>query len=123
MKLSKLLVVAAVVVVPVVSFGQSSQPLTRAQVKAQLVELENAGYSPNDYVDYPENIQAAEAKVAAKHAAEQGKPARHHWAHMTVHGVLHLLGYDHIQNDEAEAMEALETRILAGLGIDDPYIA
>jgi probable rRNA maturation factor len=40
---------------------------------------------------------------------------------MTVHGVLHLLGYDHIEDADAEAMEALETRILAGLGIADPY--
>ncbi|MDR3444758.1 MULTISPECIES: rRNA maturation RNase YbeY [unclassified Dyella] len=59
--------------------------------------------------------------VVAKEATEQGKLARNHWAHMTVHGVLHLLGYDHIEDDEAEAMEALETRVLAGLGIDDPY--
>ena len=61
------------------------------------------------------------APVVAREAAEQGKPARHHWAHMTVHGVLHLLGYDHIVEAEAEAMEALETRILAKLGIADPY--
>ena len=61
------------------------------------------------------------APVVAREAAEQDKLARHHWAHMTVHGVLHLLGYDHIDNAEAEEMEALETRILAGLGIDDPY--
>ena len=61
------------------------------------------------------------APVVAREAAEQGKDPRDHWAHMTVHGVLHLLGYDHIQDSEAEAMEALETRILAGLGIADPY--
>jgi probable rRNA maturation factor len=63
------------------------------------------------------------APVVAREAAEQGKPARDHWAHMTVHGVLHLLGYDHIEDAEAEAMEALETRILAGLDIADPYNA
>ena len=63
------------------------------------------------------------APVVTREAAEQGKPARHHWAHMTVHGVLHLLGYDHIEDDEAEAMEALETQILARLGIADPYRA
>jgi len=61
------------------------------------------------------------APVVAREAAEQGKPPRDHWAHLTVHGVLHLLGHDHIEDDEAEAMEALETRILAGLGIADPY--
>jgi probable rRNA maturation factor len=63
------------------------------------------------------------APVVAKEAKEQGKNPRDHWAHMTVHGVLHLLGYDHIDEAEAEAMEALETRILAGLGIADPYEA
>lgn len=63
------------------------------------------------------------APVVAREAKEQGKHPRDHWAHMTVHGVLHLLGYDHIDDAEAEAMEALETRILAGLGIADPYEA
>jgi probable rRNA maturation factor len=61
------------------------------------------------------------APVVLREAAEQGKLARDHWAHLTVHGVLHLLGYDHIEDSEAQAMEALETRILAGLGIADPY--
>jgi probable rRNA maturation factor len=61
------------------------------------------------------------APVVAREAAEQGKKPRDHWAHLTVHGTLHLLGYDHIDEAEAEAMEALETRILAGLGIADPY--
>jgi probable rRNA maturation factor len=61
------------------------------------------------------------APVVQREAAEQGKPARNHWAHLTVHGVLHLLGHDHLEARQAEAMEALETRILAGLGIADPY--
>jgi probable rRNA maturation factor len=63
------------------------------------------------------------APVVTREANEQGKRARDHWAHMTVHGVLHLIGYDHLDNAEAEAMEALETRILAKLGIADPYAA
>lgn len=61
------------------------------------------------------------APVVLREAAEQNKLPRDHWAHMTIHGVLHLLGYDHIKSSEAEVMEALETRILAGLGIADPY--
>lgn len=60
-------------------------------------------------------------QVVEKEAAEQGKPLLAHWAHMVVHGSLHLLGYDHIEDDEAEEMEALETRIMQGLGFDDPY--
>ncbi|KJV30941.1 rRNA maturation RNase YbeY [Luteibacter yeojuensis] len=61
------------------------------------------------------------APVVAREAAEQGKKPNDHWAHLTIHGTLHLLGFDHIEDAEAEAMEALETRILAGLGIADPY--
>lgn len=61
------------------------------------------------------------APVVAREAAEQHKPLRHHYAHMTVHGVLHLLGYDHLVDAEAERMEALERKALAGLGIADPY--
>jgi len=61
------------------------------------------------------------ASVVQREAAEQGKLPREHWAHLTVHGVLHLLGYDHIEEAEAERMESLETRILKGLGIGDPY--
>ena len=61
------------------------------------------------------------APVVRREAAEQGKLLAHHWAHMTVHGVLHLLGYDHIVEAEAVRMEALETRILKGLGVPDPY--
>ncbi|ACG79861.1 conserved hypothetical protein [Phenylobacterium zucineum HLK1] len=59
--------------------------------------------------------------VCAREAAEQGKPLAHHLQHLVVHGVLHLLGYDHMREDEAEAMEGLERDILAGLGVPDPY--
>lgn len=61
--------------------------------------------------------------VCAREAAEQGKPLGDHLQHLTVHGVLHLLGYDHIGDDEAEAMEGLERAVLAGLGVPDPYAA
>jgi probable rRNA maturation factor len=61
--------------------------------------------------------------VCAREAAEQGKPLAHHLQHLVAHGVLHLLGYDHIGDDEAEAMEGLERIVLAGLGVPDPYAA
>lgn len=62
-------------------------------------------------------------QVVEREAAEQEKPLMAHWAHMVVHGSLHLLGYDHIKDDEAEEMESLETQIMQGLGFDDPYLA
>jgi probable rRNA maturation factor len=61
------------------------------------------------------------APVVIHEAHLQGKDPRAHFAHLTVHGVLHLLGFDHDDPREAEAMEALEIEILAGLGIEDPY--
>ncbi len=61
------------------------------------------------------------APVVAREARDQGKPLAAHYAHQTVHGTLHLLGWDHGNDVEAEAMEQLEREILAGLGIDDPY--
>lgn len=61
--------------------------------------------------------------VCAREADEQGKPLAHHLMHLTAHGVLHLLGYDHQDDAEAEAMEALERAILSGLGVPDPYAA
>jgi probable rRNA maturation factor len=61
------------------------------------------------------------AAVVAREAAEQGKPAEAHWAHMVIHGCLHLLGYDHLDDDEAEEMESLERALLAELGHPDPY--
>jgi probable rRNA maturation factor len=61
------------------------------------------------------------ADIVVREADEQGKPLDHHWGHMLVHGTLHLLGHDHISDREAEAMEALERRVLASLGIADPY--
>lgn len=61
------------------------------------------------------------AEVVTKEAEEQHKNVMAHWAHMVIHGTLHLLGYDHIEDDEAEQMEALEIELLAGFGIADPY--
>ncbi|MFA0415301.1 rRNA maturation RNase YbeY [Vibrio renipiscarius] len=62
-------------------------------------------------------------QVVEQEAIEQGKQTSAHWAHMVVHGSLHLLGYDHIEDDEAEEMESLETEIMQSMGFEDPYIA
>lgn len=61
------------------------------------------------------------ADVVAEEAQQQHKALLDHWTHMVIHGTLHLLGYDHIQDDEAEQMEQLERDILASLNIADPY--
>lgn len=61
------------------------------------------------------------APVVRAEADEQGKALSDHWAHMLVHGTLHLLGYDHIEEHDADTMEALERRILGQAGIADPY--
>ncbi|WP_260259139.1 rRNA maturation RNase YbeY [Vibrio intestinalis] len=62
-------------------------------------------------------------QVVEQEAIEQEKPLSAHWAHMIVHGSLHLLGYDHIEDDEAEEMESLETEIMQSMGFEDPYIS
>ena len=65
-------VVAAALAAPVASFAQSNQPVTRAQVRAELVQLEKAGYNPTgDHIDYPANLQAAQARVDAQNGAAQ----------------------------------------------------
>ncbi|MGL4318076.1 MAG: rRNA maturation RNase YbeY [Pseudomonas sp.] len=61
--------------------------------------------------------------VVEREASEQAKTSEAHWAHLVIHGCLHLLGYDHIDEAEAEEMEALERELLAELGHPDPYAA
>ncbi|KJY80177.1 rRNA maturation RNase YbeY [Vibrio nigripulchritudo] len=62
-------------------------------------------------------------QVVELEAKEQEKTVLAHWAHMVVHGSLHLLGYDHIEDEEAEEMESLETEIMQSMGFEDPYLA
>jgi probable rRNA maturation factor len=62
------------------------------------------------------------APVVATEAAEQGKTAEAHWTHLVVHGMLHLQGFDHQTDDDTRQMEALEIKILDGLGYNNPYI-
>ncbi|WP_313085957.1 rRNA maturation RNase YbeY [Pseudomonas sp.] len=59
--------------------------------------------------------------VVEREAAEQHKALEAHWAHLVIHGCLHLLGYDHLEDEEAEEMESLERQLLAELGHPDPY--
>jgi probable rRNA maturation factor len=61
------------------------------------------------------------ASVLEREAIEQNKPLHHHWAHIVIHGVLHLLGYDHIDETDAEEMEAKEIELLQTLSIPNPY--
>jgi probable rRNA maturation factor len=61
------------------------------------------------------------APIVVREAQEQGKPVEAHWAHMVVHGMLHLQGFDHVRPQEADEMEALETSILIRLGYSAPY--
>ena len=62
------------------------------------------------------------APIVRREATEQGIALLDHWAHLVVHGCLHLLGYDHQEKEQAEEMEALESRILSGIGVPDPYL-
>ena len=87
---------------------------------------------PTNVLSFPSDLPAelelpllgdlvACAPVVEREAGEQNKSLQAHWAHMIVHGTLHLLGYDHIDDNEAEEMEALETRVVKSLGFPDPY--
>ncbi len=87
---------------------------------------------PSDFSEIPEGLlDDAEqgylgdlvicAEVVAKEASEQKKTAEQHWAHLVIHGMLHLQGHDHITGPEASAMEAIEIKLLKELGVPDPY--
>ncbi|TBU90090.1 rRNA maturation RNase YbeY [Stutzerimonas kirkiae] len=79
---------------------------------------------PDEYLDIPLlGDMVICVPVVEREAAEHGKVLAAHWAHLVIHGCLHLLGYDHIEEDEAEEMENLERQLLAELGHPDPYAA
>ena len=107
------------------------------QVTIRLVEADEGQELNRDYrgKDYATNVLSFPYEyepvvmgdlvichaVVAREAAEQGKPLAAHYAHLVVHGMLHLQGYDHEEEAAAEHMEARERDILAGLGYPDPY--
>lgn len=115
--------------------------LRGVQLTLRLVDAEEGRQLNHDYRerDYATNVLTFEygadpdgirygdivlcLPVMAREAQEQGKPEAHHAAHLVVHGVLHALGYDHEEAEEAQHMESLETQILARMGIPDPYAA
>ncbi len=84
------------------------------EVPEALIGLDEVGHLIGDLVIC--------AQVVNDEAKLQNKPPMHHWAHMVVHGCLHLLGYDHITNTDAHVMEDLERAILSKLNINDPYL-
>ncbi|MGE5318795.1 MAG: rRNA maturation RNase YbeY [Hyphomicrobiaceae bacterium] len=110
-----------------------------AEVTVRIVDAEEAqalnqdyrdkGYVPNvltfEYGEISPGILGGDvvicAPVVEREAREQGKPLQHHYAHMTVHGVLHLQGYDHIEPADADIMESREAVILKRFRIPNPY--
>ena len=110
-----------------------------AEVTVRIVDADEAQALNQDYRDkgYVPNVLTFEygeitpgvlggdvvicAPVVEREACEQGKPLKHHYAHMTVHGVLHLQGYDHVDPREADIMESREAAILKQFRIPNPY--
>lgn len=87
---------------------------------------------PTNVLSFPAELDAIDglkhlgdivlcAPYIEREAQQQGKPNEHHWAHLTIHGMLHLQGYDHITESDALHMETLESTLLATLSIPDPY--
>jgi probable rRNA maturation factor len=111
---------------------ESDAELTVRMVDAEEGQALNRDYRQKDYAtnvltfDYAqEPVVMADliicAPVIEQEALDQGKTLESHYAHMLVHGALHAQGWDHLEDDEAQAMEARESEILAALGFENPY--
>lgn len=88
-------------------------------VPTNVLSFAGAGLSPSGINFLGEIVICA--PVLAWESRQQGKPRTAHWAHITIHGILHLLGFDHIQPRRARKMELLETQILESMGFSNPY--
>ncbi|WP_118178675.1 DUF4148 domain-containing protein [Paraburkholderia phosphatilytica] len=122
MKLVQSLIVAAVVAIPALSFAQTSQPVTRAQVRQELIDLEKAGYNPaGDQAQYPDNLEQAQAKLEAQKgdaaASYGGAVASTSASGSAVHGI-HLHLHLHVPHalDSADASHAYNGSDVVGLG-------
>ncbi|MDX2485598.1 MAG: rRNA maturation RNase YbeY [Pseudodonghicola sp.] len=107
-------------------FRGKPQPTNVLSWPAEDLAPEEAGATPAAPApDFSGDIALGDIAIAygtcAREAEEQGKPLADHATHLIVHGLLHLLGYDHIRDPDATVMERLEVEILGSLGLDDPY--
>jgi probable rRNA maturation factor len=115
---------------------EHSAEITVRIVDADEAQALNQGYRDKDYVPNVLTFEYGEispgilggdvvicAPVVEREAREQGKPLKDHYAHMTVHGVLHLQGYDHLEPRDAERMESREAAILERFHIPNPYLS
>ena len=103
---------------------QESQQLnSRYRGKHKSTNVLSFPAEPCEYLEY-QNLGDLVicVPVVEREAKEQGKPLSAHWAHMVIHGMLHLQGYDHVDDDQAQEMEQLEIEILEGLGHTNPYL-
>ncbi|QHS10022.1 rRNA maturation RNase YbeY [Sinimarinibacterium sp. NLF-5-8] len=118
-------------------FARAALPVACGELTIRIVDEAESQALNRDYrgKDKPTNVLSFDgdaefgvagdlvicAPVVAREAVAQGKRARAHWAHMVVHGCLHVQGHDHVESADAQRMEALEIKILQQLGFDDPY--
>jgi len=121
----------------------SEQPREEAELTARIVDADESQSLNSQYrgKDKPTNVLSFPFQnppgitlpllgdliickaVVEKEAIEQDKQLLSHWAHMLIHGTLHLLGYDHIEQEEAETMERIETNLMIEFGYNDPYLS